>query len=76
MTAIKYLTASLLIFCTTIFSSAQTTYIHCGKLIDGKADNVQTEMTIIIEGTTITDVRKGYAAAPQGSKTIDLNQKR
>jgi imidazolonepropionase-like amidohydrolase len=63
----------LFIFCIcTLLTSAQTTYIHCGKLIDGISNNVQNEMTIIIEGNKITNIVKGFQAATAGIKVIDL----
>ena len=39
---------------------AQQTFIQCGRLIDGKSNSVQTEMTIIVESNKIIDARKGY----------------
>ena len=56
----------------TLGSFAQTKYIHCGKLINGITNTAQSEMTIIVEGNKITDIRKGYIAAPGGATTIDL----
>ncbi len=52
----------------------QTTYLHCGKLIDGVSNSVQQEMTIIVDGNKITDVRKGYQAPPAGIPLIDLRK--
>ena len=49
-------------------ANSQTTYLHCGKLIDALSNNAQTEMTIIVEGTKITDVKKGYQTAAAGIK--------
>lgn len=56
-------------------ANSQTTYLHCGKLIDGIANTTQPEMTIVIEGTKITDVKKGYQQAPSGVTVIDLKTK-
>ncbi|HEY0355386.1 MAG TPA: amidohydrolase family protein, partial [Flavisolibacter sp.] len=68
-----------ILFCLLVFvfcgsAVAQTTYLHCGKLIDGKSNNVQTEMTIVVEGNTITDIKKGYHTAP-GAEIVDLKNK-
>lgn len=65
-----------LFFCLTIclsffLSPAQTIYLHCGRLIDGKANAVQPEMTIVVEGNTITDIKKGYITSA-GVTIIDL----
>ncbi|MGB1217747.1 MAG: amidohydrolase family protein, partial [Saprospiraceae bacterium] len=65
-------TLTILLTFITIFLNAQTTHIHCGKLIDGKSDKVMKEMTIIIEGKVIQDVKKGYTNPPQGTEIIDL----
>ena len=64
------------LFCFSItIVKAQTTYLHCGRLIDGIAATAQNEMTIIVEGNKIIDVRKGYQTPPSGAKLIDLKNK-
>lgn len=75
MTVIKCVAVSLLFSCTALSSFAQTTYVYCGKLIDGKGDNPVSEMTIIVDGTRITDVKKGYVSAPAMATIIDLKTK-
>lgn len=40
--------------------AGQTTYLHCGRLIDCADDQVKEEMTIIIEGNLIISIQKGY----------------
>ena len=47
---------SLLISCS---ASSQSTYIHCGKLIDTKKGKVLTNQTIIISGKKIISVENG-----------------
>ncbi len=64
--------AFLLITC---FSIAQRSIIHCGNLIDGKANNVQPEMTIIVEGNKIVSVEKGFTKPGATDKLIDLSKK-
>ncbi len=61
----------------TIFGTmgAQSTYIHCGQLIDCTDGEVQTQMTVIVEGNIIKEVKKGYATAPSGANTIDLKNR-
>ncbi len=56
-------------------SFAQRTVIYCGKLIDVKQMQVQTEMSIIIEGNKITDVQKGYITTSTSDKIIDLKNR-
>ena len=51
---------------------AQQTYIQCGRLIDGKSNSVQTEMTIIVESNKIIDVRKGYQSGAANDKLINM----
>jgi len=53
---------------------AQKTIIYCGKLIDTKAVKVLTEMSIIVEGNKIVDVRKGYIENGANDKIIDLKK--
>lgn len=59
----------LVFFCQSI---AQTTFIHCGHLIDGTSERVKSEQTIKIEGNTITDITNGYVAPPDTVTLIDL----
>ncbi len=54
---------------------AQLKYLHCGQLIDCTDQTVKKEMTIVVEGSTILSVRKGYAQAPKGAEAIDLKNK-
>lgn len=61
--------------CFATISQAQTTYIHCGQLIDGKSNQLQKQMTIIVEKNRIKSVQKGYKQAPSGVTTIDLKNK-
>lgn len=66
----------LLVLCISFSQAfAQRTLIHCGKLIDGAADNVMTQMTIIIEADRIVAVEKGYSRAKGGDMVIDLKKK-
>jgi imidazolonepropionase-like amidohydrolase len=51
---------------------AQKTYLHCGQLIDCTNENVQSEMTIVVEGKKIVAVEKGYLRAEAGATVIDL----
>ena len=44
----------------SIFLSAQSTYLHCGKLIDTKNGKVLNEMTVVVKDHKIVDVLKGY----------------
>lgn len=60
----------------TVFSvTAQTTIIHCGRLIDGKSNNVQTQVSIIVEGNKIIAVEKGFRNPSGDEKLVDLSKK-
>lgn len=54
---------------------AQKTFVHCGNLIDGKTNDVQVQMTIIIEGNKIIAVEKGFSKPGTTDKLIDLSKK-
>jgi len=54
---------------------AQRTIIHCGNLIDGKANDGQQQMTIVVEGNKIISVDKGFTKPGSSDKLIDLSKK-
>jgi len=66
----KILFISLFILATA--SIAQKTIIHAGTLIDGTSDKALIEMSIVVEGNKIAEVRKGYMAGSDGDRTIDM----
>ena len=51
---------------------AQTTYLHCGTVLDCKGTAPAKEQTIIIENNKITAIKNGYADVPDSVKVIDL----
>lgn len=66
----------LLVVATTFTGAmAQRTILHCGQLVDTKKVTILTEMSVIIEGTKITQVQKGYIPAATGDQLIDLKNK-
>lgn len=66
----------LLLLCmASLASYAQKTYIHCGNLIDGKANDVQPEMTIVVEGNKITAIEKGFSKPGASDVLVDLSKK-
>jgi imidazolonepropionase-like amidohydrolase len=69
----KKLLLIALLFAQTAF--AQRTILHCGKLIDVKQMQVQSEMSVIIEGNKIVDVQKGYVNPASGDHVIELKNK-
>ncbi len=74
MRNIKHL-ASFAALLLAISAASQTTYLHCGKLIDCTDNSAKSEMTVIVEGTRIKEVQKGYAKAPADAKVVDLKSK-
>lgn len=68
------LTTFTLLF--TFLLSAQSTYLHCGKLIDTKKGEIQKEMTIIVTNDKILDVKSGYINPKSAEdQVIDLKSK-
>ncbi len=65
----------LLFLCTCMTAFAQKTILHCGKLIDPKNRKVLSEVSIIIEGDEITEVKNGYILTGPSDKIIDLKNK-
>lgn len=70
----------LLLIVLTVFLSfstaiAQKTFIHCGRLIDGNNNNAQTEVTLVIEGSEIIEIKKGYAKPDKGAQVLDFKNK-
>ena len=60
----------------SIFLSAQSTYLHCGKLIDTKNGKVINEMTVVVKDHKIVDVLKGYInPTAEDDQTINLKSK-
>ncbi|MEP7256149.1 MAG: amidohydrolase family protein [Ferruginibacter sp.] len=62
------------ILCISITTQAQQTIIYCGKLIDVKSKTVLENMSIIIAGNKITDVKQGYVQPGPADKVIDLKK--
>jgi imidazolonepropionase-like amidohydrolase len=54
---------------------AQRKIIHCGNLIDGKSNEVQLQMTIIVDGNKIASIEKGFSKANENDIVIDLKSK-
>ena len=50
------------------------TVIHCGRLIDGRREQPQMEMTLVVEGGKIARVTPGYAKPAAGDTRIDLRE--
>lgn len=58
-----------------LVTTAQKTIIHCGSLIDGKSNEVQSQITIVVEGNKITSLSKGFTKPGKDDTFIDLTKK-
>lgn len=54
---------------------AQTTYLHCGKMIDVKSGTARNTVTVVVEGDKIARIESGYQTPPAGAELIDLKDK-
>ena len=64
-----------LLFLISLFTltlSAQDYYIHAGKLFDSKEGKMLDKMTIIVSGTQIKGVKKGFEIPDSDNIIIDL----
>lgn len=74
-TNMKKTLSCLLLLLITLNLFSQKTYIWCGSLINGIADEPQNNRTIIVEGNRITAVEAGFVKAGAKDQTIDLSDK-
>lgn len=59
-----------------VLISAQDTYLHCGKMIDTNTGKMSSEMTVVVSGNKIKNVKKGYIQpTSESDKVIDLKSK-
>ena len=65
---------SFALTCISLLTTAQTTYIKCGKLIDGKNDVPLINKVIVVEGSIIKDIIE-VSAIPRNAVVIDLSNK-
>jgi imidazolonepropionase-like amidohydrolase len=63
---------SLAIFASAGFAQTKSLVIKAGKLIDGKSDTVQENVTILIDGNRISEVGKNLSI-PANAEVIDLS---
>ena len=71
----KFLSITFLLLSST-FLFAQSTYIHCGKLLDTKNGKTLTNRTVVVKDNLITAIEKGYSKPNSDKdKVIDLKNK-
>lgn len=68
----RHLPLFILLLLITEPCLAQLSYIHCGRLLTCADEQVRTEMTIIVDGQRIREVRPGYARPEPGATLYDL----
>jgi imidazolonepropionase-like amidohydrolase len=64
----------LLVVVLSFSISAQSTYLHCGKLIDTDSGKVLINKTIVVDGNKITSIQDGFVN-PNNSKDSVINLK-
>ncbi|MEW9797820.1 metal-dependent hydrolase family protein [Alteromonas sp. CYL-A6] len=52
--------------------AAAATLIHAGNLFTGKDDTLESKMTVVVEGNTITRIQSGYMTPGSDDTVIDL----
>lgn len=66
----------LCILTLSMIAFGQTTYLHCGKLIDTKNGKVLTNKTILVSGKKIVSIEDGFVAPKTAEDVvIDLKNK-
>ncbi|RYC71491.1 metal-dependent hydrolase family protein [Spirosoma sordidisoli] len=68
-----YLLTGLCLLSTPLL--AQRTLLHCGNLFTGTGNDLQPQMTVVVEGNKITAVQKGYLAPAGTDRVLDLKSK-
>ena len=64
----------LIFLLTSYMLIGQSTYLHCGKLIDTKNGKVLTDQTIVVSGKKIVSVDNGFVE-PKSSEDIVIDLK-
>jgi len=61
--------------CLVQTTFAQRKLIHCGSVLDGINPNPQAQMTIVIDGNKILEIKKGFEQATANETVINLKNK-
>jgi imidazolonepropionase-like amidohydrolase len=67
--------ANLLALLAMPFASpglAATTILHCGKLIDVRAQQILTQMSVVVEDSKILRVEQGFSTPASEARIVDL----
>ncbi len=70
----KYLVL-LISLLTSLFVTAQDTYLHCGSIVDTDTGKTSKEKTIIVSNNKIKSLQNGYVLGTDADTIIDLKDK-
>ncbi|HEY0054284.1 MAG TPA: amidohydrolase family protein [Pedobacter sp.] len=68
-------TILIITVCLVQNTFAQRKLIYCGSVLDGINPNPQAQMTIVIDGNKILEIKKGFEQAISSETVIDLKNK-
>ena len=68
-------TILIITVCLVQNTFAQRKLIHCGSVLDGINPNPQAQMTIVIDGNKILEIKKGFEQATSNETVINLRDK-
>lgn len=71
----KNLLITILFTTSCFYLMGQKSYLHCGSMYDMTSKKSKKEITIIVEGDRITDIKTGYVDPPKDAQAIDLKDK-
>ncbi|WP_199612121.1 metal-dependent hydrolase family protein [Flocculibacter collagenilyticus] len=69
------ITSCLFASAMVINSAQAATLIHAGKVIDGVSDEIQSNMTIVVDGNEIIKLSQGFIEPQQGDTVINMKQR-
>lgn len=72
---LPWLTALWCCLYLSAVTDAQTTYLHCGQMIEVKTGAARGPVTLVVEGDKIARIENGYTTAPTGVTVVDLKNK-
>lgn len=64
----------LLAVIAAVSDAEAATFIHAGRMIDGRSDTVRTEVTIVVDGERIARIADGFLPPGPDDKLIDLKE--
>jgi len=68
----KILVGGLLMAGLWATPASGATVLHCGKLVDVRATRILTNMTLVVDGTTIRRVDPGFQPEAAGDRLVNL----